>query len=149
MQYKIVTYPDDRLRKIAIPIEIKDLKTDELNQYLVDLFEMMKEKDGLGLASPQIGIQKRIAVVNTADGPLFLINPKLVKQSLLKAIDEEGCLSVPGVFGKVKRSKKITIKTLDKNGQWQEIVARGLLARVILHEMDHLDGVLFIDKLIK
>ena len=94
----------------------------------------------------QIGKNVRLAVINTKNGRIFLINPKITKKSLLKEWGEEGCLSVPGVFGQVKRHKKITCEYLDQKSVENAIKAEGLLARVIQHEIDHLDGILFIDK---
>ena len=108
--------------------------------------ETMVKKDGIGLAAPQIGINQRIIVIMTASGPEFFINPLILKKSLQKDSEEEGCLSVPKTFGEVKRSKKISVEYFDENGAQKKILAEGLMARVILHETDHLDGLLFIDK---
>jgi peptide deformylase len=106
----------------------------------------MKEKDGVGLAAPQVGQNIRLIAVNTKDGVACMINPKITKKSWAKEWSEEGCLSVPGVYGQVKRHKKINCVYLDKNGAKIKIQAEGLMAVVIQHETDHLDGILFIDK---
>jgi len=111
--------------------------------------ETMSEKDGIGLAANQIGILKRIVVIADKEGPLILINPEIIEKSWLKNIMEEGCLSVPGVFGTVKRHKKITVAAINSRGETLKLKAEGMLARVIQHEIDHLDGILFIDKVIK
>jgi len=110
------------------------------------MIQIMLGHDGVGLAAPQIGRNIRLIVVRYLDGDLVLINPKICKKSWLKEWDEEGCLSVPGIVGDVKRCKKITIKFLDENGKLRQLTGQGLLARVIQHEVDHLDGILFIDK---
>ena len=109
---------------------------------------MLKE-DGIGIAAPQVAKSIQMIVVNHKDGPLVLINPKVKSKSMRIEIAEEGCLSVPGIFGLVKRSKKAKVEALDKDGKNVEIKAEGILARVLLHEIDHLKGILFIDKVIK
>jgi len=106
----------------------------------------MKEKDGVGLSAPQIRQNIRLITVNTKEGPVHMINPKIKRKSWKKEWGEEGCLSVPDVFGEVKRNYKITYAYLDKKGQTKKTWATGLMARVIQHEIDHLDGILFIDK---
>jgi peptide deformylase len=145
----IVTHPDDRLRKKSKIIEKQDIQTKKFQGFIVDLIDTMHEKDGIGLASPQVGISQRVVIINTKDGALALINPEIVKKSWTQETEEEGCLSVPNVFGLVKRPKSIKVKALDKDGQPMEFAAKGLFARVIQHELDHLDGVLFIDKMKK
>ena len=145
----IITHPDDRLRKKSKAVSPEDLTTEEFSQLIRDMTETMKEKDGIGLAAPQIGIDKRVAVINSKNGAIAFINPKIIRKSFFKDIDEEGCLSVPGKYGKVKRYRKITVRFDDSKGKNNTIVARGLFARVIQHELDHLNGVLFIDKLVK
>ena len=110
-------------------------------------WESLKKKDGVGLAGNQVGKLKRIITVLLKDSVLVLVNPKITSFSSKKEIDDEGCLSVPDKFGPVKRSYKIKIKGLNSEGKKIKLVAEGLLARVIQHECDHLDGILFIDKL--
>lgn len=106
----------------------------------------MLKTDGVGLAAPQIGKNIRLAVINSKDGVFCLINPKLTKKSWAHELAQEGCLSIPGVFGQVKRHKKISLIYYDGDGKKIKLTATGLMARVIQHEIDHLDGVLFIDK---
>jgi peptide deformylase len=108
--------------------------------------ETMLKKDGVGLAAPQIGKNKRIITVNTKDGVIAMINPRILNKSFLKEWDEEGCLSVPGIYGKVKRSKKLKCEFFDMDKKKNIISAQGFFARIIQHEIDHLDGILFIDK---
>ena len=140
----IITNPNPILRKKSA--EIKQTQKKQFQQLCLDMAKTMKEKDGVGLAAPQIGQNIRLIVINAKDGAVCMINPEITKKSLTKEWGEEGCLSVPDVFGKVKRNKKIICKYLDKTGKEKKIEAQGLMARVIQHEIDHLDGVLFIDK---
>lgn len=141
---KIITNPNKILRQKASAI--KDITDKEIQKLIPEMIETMLRKDGLGLAAPQVGQSVRMIAVRHKDGELIMINPMIVKKSLLKEIDEEGCLSVPNIFGEVKRCKKITVKYLDGDGKQHKISAEGLFARVIQHEIDHLDGILFIDK---
>jgi len=142
----ILTKPSPILRQKSKEIKKDELKNKEFQIFCDDMIKTMKEKDGIGLASPQVGKSIRLIVVNEKDGPICMINPRVIKKSLLKEWDEEGCLSVPGVYGEVKRCKKIICEYTDRSGDKTKINAEGLLARVILHEIDHLDGILFIDK---
>jgi len=140
----IIINPNPILRKKSV--EIKQIESKQFQQLCLDMAKTMQEKDGVGLAAPQIGRNIRIIVINTKDGAVCMINPVITKKSLTKEWGEEGCLSVPDIFGQVKRHKKITCKYLDKNGKEKKIKAQGLMARVIQHEVDHLNGALFIDK---
>jgi peptide deformylase len=141
---KILTNPNPILRKKAE--KIKDITTKEMQKLIPEMIETMLTKDGVGLAAPQIGQSVRLITVRYKDGTLVMGNPKIIKKSLVKEWDEEGCLSVPNVYGEVKRCKKITVKYLDDQGKEKQLSGEGLLARVIQHETDHLDGILFIDK---
>jgi peptide deformylase len=144
------------LREIATPVDfVKENKT--LPKMLDDMREaMFSQSDGVALAAPQIGLSKRIFVVNPMvyreetkyKGPkeLTFINPKITKTSRDKKLMEEGCLSVRPLYGKVRRSSRVTIEAYDSNGVKFEITGSGLLAQVFQHETDHLDGVLFVDK---
>lgn len=121
---------------------------------LDDMPKTMLNADGVGLAAPQVGNKYRFTVIdahtNGKEGKdfIFLINPKITKRSFGKVVMEEGCLSIPGIYGNVKRPKKITVEYLDRKGNTQTITADGFISRVIQHELDHLDGVLFTDKVI-
>ncbi len=110
-----------------------------------DMLETMYATDGVGLAAPQIGENLRVIVVDPGDGPIALINPEIV-QAEGSETDVEGCLSLPGVLGYVERFSDIVVESLDEKGKSQRIQASGLLARILQHEIDHLDGILFIDK---
>lgn len=137
---------DDILRKRSREVTAIDNK---IRTILDDMVDTMYEKDGVGLAAPQIGILKRMVVIDVDDENLYkMINPKIIKSSG-KQIDQEGCLSVPEVKGTVKRPKNVTVQYTDENGDEVTLEAEDLLARCICHELDHLDGVLFIDKMDK
>ncbi|NRT70332.1 peptide deformylase [Clostridium beijerinckii] len=135
-------YGDDVLRK-------KCREVDKIDARLLTLIEDMKETmydaDGVGLAAPQVGILKRLFVVDIGDGPLVFINPEIIETSGSQ-IDEEGCLSLPGETEEVMRPNYVRAKALNEKGEEFEIEAEKLLARAILHEYDHLNGTLFIDR---
>lgn len=131
------------------------LSSSDFQSLLDDMPQTMLNANGVGLAAPQIGNKYRFTVVDTVqDGKsgkdfLFLINPKIVKKSFAKVIMEEGCLSIPGIYGNVKRPKKVRVNYLDRDGKQQTIEADDFLSRVIQHEIDHLDGILFTDKVVE
>ena len=139
----IYTYGNAVLRK-----EAEEIKSDypNIKKLIEDMYETMHHADGVGLAAPQIGKNIRLIVVRHKDVDLVIINPKISRKSLAKEWDEEGCLSVPGKYGQVKRHKKIYVNYLDQNGDKKKIIAEGFLARIIQHENDHLNGILFIDR---
>ncbi len=148
----ILNNPNPILRKKSQEVKEADLKSKNLNQLLADMTKTMLTKDGAGLAAPQIGESLRLAVINYNGRLYVLINPKITKKSFAKEIDEEGCLSVLNekgeiLYGPVNRHKKIICHYIDENGRKQKISAEKLFARIIQHELDHLDGVLFIDRL--
>ncbi len=145
----IVTVPDPILRKRAKRIMKDEVKNEELQRLIDDMVETMEEEKGIGLAAPQINRSIRLITVAHKDGTLAMINPRVTWKSLRKECDQEGCLSIPETFGMVKRPKKIRVRFWDRDGNIVKMKAEGLLARVMLHEMDHLDGILFIDKLAK
>tara|TARA_B100000575_G_scaffold221037_1_gene181471 strand:- start:164 stop:688 length:525 start_codon:yes stop_codon:yes gene_type:complete len=150
-QRKIVIEPDPILRKKSKTIEKVD---DELRILLDDMLETMYAAPGIGLAAVQIGILKRLIVIDISKdqekkNPLFLINPEIISKSKKTSTYEEGCLSLPGHFAEVERPAECQIRFVDYNGKTKELQANGLLATCIQHEVDHLDGVLFIDYLSK
>ena len=125
------------------------VKFDEkLHILLVDMYETMQSRDGVGLAAPQVGILKRAVVIDVGDGKIELINPEIVEESG-EQIGSEGCLSVPGVFGEVTRPNVVTVKAQDRDGKWFKITGKELLARAFCHEIEHLDGKLFLDRVIR
>lgn len=133
---------DEILRKKCRPVENIDEKILTL---LDDMAETMYSADGVGLAAPQIGVLKRIAVIDVGNGLIELINPEIISTSGSQTADE-GCLSVPGKYGKVERPQKVTVRATDRYGYVVEIKGEDLLARALCHEIDHLDGVVFVDK---
>lgn len=140
--YQIVKLGDPVLREVA-------KKVPKITPNIIKLLENMKdtlyEARGVGLAAPQIGISKRVVVIDVGEGLLELINPVIVAQEG-KEIDAEGCLSIPGVEAEVLRAEKVTVEALNRHGEKFTITGKGLLARALQHETDHLDGILFIDK---
>ncbi len=119
-----------------------------LHILLDDMYDTMKKYDGVGLAAPQIGILKRVAVIDVGDGKIELINPQIIKTSGTQT-GQEGCLSVPQVFGEVERPGFVKVKAQDRDGNWVEYEGEELLARAICHECEHLDGHLFLEKVIR
>jgi peptide deformylase len=138
-------YGDDILRKKAKNVRVFN---NSLTELLADMAETMKAANGVGLAAPQVGILKRAVVIDVGEGLIELVNPRIVHQEG-EAVEVEGCLSIPGVLGEVARPQKVKVKAMDREGNPIEIEGEGLLARALCHEIDHLDGVLFIDKVIK
>ena len=125
------------------------VKFDEkLHILLDDMYETMQSRDGVGLAAPQVGILKRAVVIDVGDGKIELINPEIVEESG-EQTGSEGCLSVPGVFGEVTRPNFVTVKAQDRDGKWFKITGKELLARAFCHEIEHLDGKLFLDRVIR
>lgn len=143
---EILHFPDPRLRKKAQPVDKVD---DQIRQTVSDMLETMYEAPGIGLAATQVNIQKQIIVMDISEdksAPICLINPEIVYKDGIEEM-QEGCLSVPGIFENVTRAENITVKALDKNGISVEHETSGLLAVCIQHEMDHLNGKLFVDYL--
>ena len=125
------------------------VKFDEkLHILLDDMYETMQSRDGVGLAAPQVGILKRAVVIDVGDGKIELRNPEIVEDSG-EQTGSEGCLSVPGVFGEVTRPNVVTVKAQDRDGKWFKITGKELLARAFCHEIEHLDGKLFLDRVIR
>lgn len=148
---KILTAPDPRLKERALPVKEVDA---EIRQLMADMLETMYAAPGIGLAATQVGVLKRVIVVDIADvkegekpNPIKLANPKVVKAAKACSVYEEGCLSVPGFYEEVERPETCTVTGLDENGKEVTIEATGLLATCLQHEIDHLEGTLFIDHL--
>lgn len=146
---EIRTYPDDVLRRKADPV--RDVEDPDFQRLIDDMVDTMLDAPGVGLAAPQVGVSKRLCVIDTTvgeepDALHVLINPEIVGRQG-DEVAEEGCLSVPGYFTSVRRAQQVTVRYLDRGGVEHEREADGLLARAVQHEMDHLDGVLFIDRI--
>lgn len=143
----ILCYPDPKLHKVAKPVAVVDERVQTLVR---DMLETMYEAKGIGLAATQIDVHERVIVIDVSeerDQPLVLINPEIVWTSPTKHLNEEGCLSVPGIYDGVERFDAVHVKALDGQGQSRTIEAEELLAVCIQHEMDHLVGKLFVDYL--
>jgi peptide deformylase len=142
----ILEFPDPRLRTRAQPVTRFDA---ELGQVVDDMLETMYAAPGIGLAATQIDFHRRLVVIDISekhDDPLVLINPELLSREG-EASGEEGCLSVPGIFDQVKRAAKVRVRAQDRHGAWFERDCEGMLAVCVQHEMDHIDGKLFVDHL--
>ena len=148
---QILTEPNEVLRQKSLPVDKVDK---ELQILMDDMLETMYAAPGIGLAAIQVGVPKRVIVLDIEQkegkkNPLYFINPEIIKKSENLSTYEEGCLSVPGQFAEIDRPDRCHIKYLDYNGEKKEINAEGMLATCIQHEMDHLEGILFIDYLSK
>lgn len=145
----IITAPDPILRTESSPVERVD---DETRRLLADMFETMVAGEGIGLAAIQVGLAKRLIVANAAEGeqkptPLRLVNPEILWRSDEESVYEEGCLSLPDMVAEVGRPARVRLRYVDENGELRELEAGGLLATCLQHEIDHLEGRLFIDYL--
>ncbi|SHG94461.1 peptide deformylase [Kaistia soli DSM 19436] len=147
----IITLPDPKLRLASAPVERVD---DELRRFMDDMLETMYEAPGIGLAAIQVGVPRRVVTIDVsgreegdAKTPLFLINPEIVASTDDRSVYEEGCLSIPDYYAEVERPAGVRVRYLDRDGKQQEMNAEGLLATCIQHEVDHLNGTLFIDYL--
>ncbi len=145
----VIVAPDQRLKAKCQPVENVD---SDISRLMDNMLESMYAANGIGLAAPQVGISKRIIVVDVAKkgetpSPILIADPKIIQKSEEIALNEEGCLSFPDYYADISRPVEVTIQYLDNHNEPREINADGLLARCLQHEMDHLDGVLFVDYL--
>ncbi|MHC8507845.1 MAG: peptide deformylase [Rhodospirillales bacterium] len=143
----IIVAPDPFLKQIAAPVEAVD---DALRTLMDDMLETMYAAPGIGLAAPQVGVSKRVLVVDPSrtkdpNQPLKMVNPEIIEASEDARINEEGCLSLPANYAEVERPDRVTVRYLDETGAQKEIRAEGLLSTCVQHEIDHLDGILFVD----
>ena len=146
--HEVVKWPEPVLAKVGEPVTVFDAK---LKKLVEEMFESMYAAQGIGLAAPQISISKRITVIDVSfkknpEEKIVLINPEIIDRTG-KQVEEEGCLSLPDIREKVQRAAWVKVRAQDVNGEWFEIEGEELLARAFQHEIDHLDGVLFIDRL--
>lgn len=149
MTLTILTNPNPLLRGISAPVTLEDLASKETQAFIDDFEKAMVLHDGVGLAAPQVGVTKRIIATNVHGKTEAFINPEIIEKSFRTTRSEEGCLSVPGVFGMVKRPKTITVKAFTRDGKEVVLKLSDLSATVFQHEIDHLNGILFIDKVEK
>ncbi len=156
---EILSIPNPKLKKISEPVAEVDAS---VRRILDDMADTLYDAKGVGLSAPQIGILKRLVVIDVSRGeidengnkikdrnPLYLINPEIIEASKEQEMLDEGCLSVPDEWGEVKRHCQVTVKYLDRSGREQTLTADGLLGQCLQHEIDHLDGIVFIDRLSK
>jgi len=143
----ILVYPDPRLHTVARPVAVVDAR---VRQLVADMRETMYDAKGIGLAATQVDVHERVIVIDVSekrDSPITLINPEITWASQERRAGEEGCLSVPGIYDGVERAVALKVKALDENGQEHTLDAEGLLAICIQHEMDHLQGKVFVEYL--
>lgn len=145
----IITYPNELLRQKSAPVSPQEIKNGENKKLIAEMRKTLKQADGMGLAAVQIGTLKQVILVETDKGVHAFINPKIIKKSWKKIAIEEGCLSVPGKNGFVKRAASVRVKAVDENGDKIELQTAGLTAIIFQHEIDHINGILFIDKIWK
>lgn len=138
--------PNKELRVVSSAVDVSRLKSREFNKLLADLKATMKVENGVGIAAPQTGVHDRVIIAETKDGPTAFINPEITERAFKLVDSEEGCLSVPGIWGIVKRHRSVTVKAIQEDGEPITVQATGLLAIIFQHEIDHLDGILFIDR---
>ena len=148
MRREILVYPDPFLARVAVPVAAVD---DRIRSLIRDMFETMYASEGIGLAAPQVGVGKRVVVLDVSPvdetiAPVAVVNPEIVSRNG-SITGVEGCLSVPGVQGEVCRAEAVEVRGMDEQGNPLWIRAAGILSRALQHEIDHLDGVLFIDRL--
>ena len=151
-QLPIITHPNQILRNKSVEIDLETIKNPLIQTLLKDMEETMRKNDGAGLAAPQVAKNIRIIVVSHNNKTIFLINPKITKKSWARETEEEGCLSVLNekgeiIYAPVERHKKVSCLYLNEKGQIKRVAAERILARILQHEIDHLDGILFIDRI--
>lgn len=140
----VVKVGDPVLTKKCRMVEVFDEK---LSTLIDDMFETMYDANGVGLAAPQVGLLKRVVVIDVGDGPMELVNPEITMQDG-EQTEQEGCLSLPGKYGTTIRPKRVQVKAQDRNGKWHVYTGEDLKARCFCHELDHLDGIMFTSKVI-
>lgn len=135
------------LRRPAKPVDLATIHSQAFRTLVADMIATMHAARGIGIAAPQIGVDLQLAIINEKDKPFVIINPQILKRSFRSVKAEEGCLSIPGVLGEVQRNTSITVSYLDDQGVEHTINPSGMLSRVFQHEIDHLNGTLFIDRM--
>jgi peptide deformylase len=146
MSRPVLHEPNDQLRIKSEPISADRIATPEMKLLIAELKETMAKENGVGIAAPQIGVHDRVIIAETDGKPVAYINPEITERSFRMIDSEEGCLSVPGCWGIVKRHRSVSVKATTETGETISLKAQGLLATIFQHEIDHLDGILFIDR---
>ncbi len=146
-QRPVIKNPSDALRRTSEPVGKDELASPEIQTLIDDLLDSMRLENGIGIAAPQIGAHKRIVIVDDGKGPIAYVNPQIIARSIRKGhYIEEGCLSVPGIWGYVTRHKVVKVQALTRDGERVSMKVKDLPSVIFQHEIDHLDGILFIDK---
>jgi peptide deformylase len=146
MSRPVLHEPNDELRKKSDEVSVDRVNTPEMKLLIDELKETMSKENGVGIAAPQIGVHDRVIIAETDGVPTAYINPVITERSFRMVDSEEGCLSVPGCWGIVKRHRSVSVKATLENGEPIALKAQGLLSIIFQHEIDHLDGILFIDR---
>lgn len=149
MHVRTEAEPDNELRVRSNEVAPADFGSDRIRSLAAELAETMRVESGCGIAAPQVGVHERVIIVDAGDGAKAYVNPEIVSRSFRTFLFEEGCLSVPGVWGTVKRHRAVTVEAVDLDGHPVKLEATDLAAVIFQHEIDHLDGVLFIDRVEK
>jgi len=144
MILEVRKYPDEILKRRAKKV---DEITPEIKELIFNMAETLRQTQGSGLAANQVGVSRRVIIVGFQEGPKAFLNPEIVKKSKEKNLEEEGCLSLPGLYLKIKRAQKIDIVALDSEGKQVKLSLSGMTARIFQHEIDHLNGILLINKI--
>ncbi len=143
---KVLIHPNKELRKSSRGLSVEEIQSKEMQKLVDDMLETMEVENGVGLAAPQVGEHVRLIICETKRGPEAYFNPEIIKSSLRKTQSEEGCLSIPKVYGIVERHKSVKMTAYNRKGEKITVKTGGLLSVIFQHEIDHLDGVLFIDR---
>lgn len=146
---RVVQYTEKSIHQPSLELTVDDVMAGKLKTLIKNMRDTMGQENGIGIAAPQIGDNRRVIIVETKNGPLVVINPRLTGRSILKDVQDEGCLSVKGIFGTVRRHRSLLVSGIDEQGRPMKLRARGLLARIFQHEVDHLNGILIIDRMKK
>lgn len=142
----VLTSEIPSLRTVSVPVSRADLPSPRIDALVKDLIETMKKERGVGIAAPQVGVNERVIIVETDDGIKAFVNPEIIERSSRTVDSEEGCLSVPGVYGIVKRARDIVLHASLPDGTEVQTPVKGFPAIIFQHEIDHLDGILFVDR---
>jgi peptide deformylase len=142
----LLTNPNELLREKSALVPVEEITSPETQELIENMIETMHASSGIGLAASQVGVHKRILIATIEKEDVVLINPEMTSKSLRTIITEEGCLSIPGVFGMVKRFRRMNLRAYNRAGEQIEMKLEGMPSVIVQHEMDHLDGILFIDK---
>jgi peptide deformylase len=147
MKLELVTYPNKILREKCEAVPVEAIESEEIQAIIAEMKRIKAEHDGVGIAAPQTGVNKRIIIVSpNGEEDYVMINPKISNFSEKQTYENEGCLSIPQVYGNVLRPEKVTVEAYREDGVFVKFKVKGFVAKIVQHEIDHIDGILFIDK---